>query len=323
VAAIANVLVADQVLPVNALYDGVNNKGLIEIWEPSDDQGNIACQLANTNSTGGLNLTGAYKDTLKQLAKGLQRVLCSKFNCVGVASAKAVPFDDPKYAGKEEYTTQRDFGRVALACFAHYLFGHVDATAAITNDATFVKSMLSLSGSGADAAAVKEVNGAADRYAAYSAAHLDDINNKELSAWNVAGTASDANLAKRLVAAIVGKGLDAGAVAVSKVNNALSDADKKTKLSYIVAQVAGQDATRLMNEDNSARTSDQRVLLRFYEGDVIYMNVKLLKPTVNVSAGQASSITNAALGNSYDDGTAGSNIQSYTLKITLGAAETL
>jgi hypothetical protein len=303
---------------VNALYDSVNNKGLIEIWEPSDDQGNIACQLANTNSTDGLDLTGAYKVTLKQLAKGLQRVLCGKFDCIGVATAKAAPFDDPKYAGKEEYTTQRDFGRLALACFAHYLFGHVDATAAITNEVAFMKSILSLSGSGADAAAVKEVNGAADRYAAYSAAHLDDINNKELAAWNVAGTASDANLAKRLVAAIIGKGLDAGVIAVSKVNNTLSAEDKKKNLAYIVAQVTGQDGTRLMNEDNSARTSDQHVLLRFYEGDVIYVNIKLLKPTVAVASGQVGGVTNNSLEASYEN-----NVQSYTLKITLGAAETL
>ena len=323
---VANVLVAEMALPVNALYDSVNNKGLIEFWEPRDDQGNIACQLANTNSASGLNLTGAYKETLKQLAKGLQRVLCSKFDCVGVASAKAVPFNDAKYAGKVEYTTQRDFGRVAIACFAHYLFGHVDATAAITNEVAFVKSMLSLTESGADAAAVNELaGGAAARYAAYNADHLDDINNKELSAWNVAATNSDANLAKRLTAAIVGKGLDAtGAIAVSKVkDDTLSAAEKKTKLAYIVAQVAGQDGTRLMNEDNSARTSDQHVLLRFYEGDVIYMNVKLLKPTVTVGGGQVGGVTSTALGNSYDDGTSASNVQSYTLKITLGPADTL
>jgi hypothetical protein len=321
---VENVLVAEKALPVNALYDATNKKGLIEFWEPLDDPNRIYARLANTNSStnDGSNFEGAYKVTLKQLAKGLQRVLCYPFNCIGVAAVKAKPFDDPKYAGKEEYTTQRDFGRVALACFAHYLFGHVDATAAITNDVAFVKSMLSLAGSGADAAVVKEVNGGADRYAAYSAAHLDDINNKELGEWGITGGSTDANLAKRLTATIVSKGLVGGVVSggleTSKVDDPVltTDEQKKAKLAYIVAQVAGQDATRLMNEDNSERALNQRQLLRFYEGDIIYVKIKLLKPTVSVVSSQA--VTSSALEGSYD-----SNMQTYTLKITLGAAETL
>jgi hypothetical protein len=343
---VANVLVAEGMdLPVNALYDGrVPNakKGLIEYWEPAANPDQIHVKLASTTNAipageaanpNKLSLypdlaaaTNGYKATLKQLAKGLQRVLCHKFNAVGVATAKAAPFSDAKYAGKEEYTTQRDFGRVALACFAHYMFGHVDATAAITNEVAFVKSMLSLEGTAGDAAAVDEsAAGGAARYAAYKAAHVADINTAELSAWNVTGSATDANLAKRLVKAIIEKGLKTdGTLETSIVNDAaLSDELKKTKLAYIVAQVGGQDATRLMNEDNTERAADAHQPLRFYAGDVIYLNIKLLKPSITVAGGQAASITNAALGNSYDDGTAGSNIQSYTLKITLKAEEDL
>jgi hypothetical protein len=306
-----NVIIADQVLPVNALYDSVAKKGLIEFVEPSADPDNIYVKLASTNSSaaGGDDFTDAYKVTLRQLAKGLQRVLCSEFDCVN-----ALPYSESKYSGVVEYTTQRDFGRVALGAFAHYLFGHVDATAAITNDVAFVKNMLSLTGSGANAAVVDETSaGAAARYAEYDSEHLTEIAG-EFSAWAKApnGSASDANLAKRLVAAIVGKGLDgSGALVESKVGD--NDA---SSLANIVRQVVGQDAQRLMDEDNSERTKDIRRLLRFYEGDIIYMNIKLKTPNVTVANGQ-SGVDKTGLEGKY------ATEQSYTLKITLGAAETL
>ena len=327
---VSNVLVADMALPVNCLYDdrvAGSKKGLIEFWEPAADPDNVYVKLASTDSSavGGPNLTDAYKVTLKQLAKGLQRVLCHRFDTRGVAGAKAAPYDDAKYDGKEEYTKQRDFGRVALGAMAHYLFGHVDATAAITNEVAFVKYMLSLTGSGADAAAVNEAvpAGAAARYAEYSSAHLAEIAG-EFSAWtNKTGSAIDANLAKRLVGAIVSKGLDnAGELEVSKVNDAslTTDAQRKAKLAYIVSQVAGQDATRLMNEDNTERTVNMHQLLRFYAGDVIYVNIKVNTPNVTVAGGQAGGVTKSALEGSYSTDVAKT---SYTLKITLGAAETL
>jgi hypothetical protein len=318
----ANVLVAEKMLPVNALYDAVNKKGLIEIWEPANEPGNICAALANTNNgTGETNFTGAYKDTLKQLAKGLQRILCNKFDCVGVAAAAAAPFNSPQYSGRTAYTTQRDFGRVALGAFAHYLFGHVDATAAITNDVGFIKSMLSLSGPTADAAATNEYDalGPAARYAAYSTAHVNEINNVDITLWtNKTGSGADANLAKRLTAAIVGKGLNAqGQLETSKVSDStLTEEQRKAKLAYIVAQIVGQDGTRLMNEDNSERGKNMRALLRFYEGDIIYVNIKLATPNVSVGAGQAGGVNKTALESSY-------TAQSYMLKITLGPAEVL
>jgi hypothetical protein len=328
---VSNVIVADMALPVNCLYDArvpASKKGLIEFWEPAADPDNIYVKLASTDSSavGGPNLTDAYKVTLKQLAKGLQRVLCHRFDTRGVPAAKAAPYDDAKYDGKEEYTKQRDFSRVALGAMAHYLFGHVDATAAITNEVAFTKNMLSLTGSGANDAAVNEAvpAGGAARYAEYHAAHLTEIDSSELSAWsNKEGSAIDANLAKRLVAAIVGKGLGTdGLPEVSKVNDATltTDAQRKAKLAYIVSQVAGQDATRLMNEDNTERTVDMHQLLRFYAGDVIYVNIKVNTPNVTVAGGQAGGVTKSALEGSYS--TDITKI-SYTLKITLGEAETL
>ncbi len=307
---VTNVIDAEVDLPVNALYDGrdsANMKGLIELWEPVDRADDIYAQLANTDSTanGGENLTGAYKVTLRQFAKGLQRILCGAFDCIN-----ATPFNESKYASSIEYTTQRDFGRVALGCFAHFMFGHVDATSAISNDTQFVKSMLSIT---SDAAAISEdpIQGPVARYAAYNSAIVTEIAG-EFTAWtNKDGSALDANLARRLVAAVVNKGLDAqGNLVVSSVTN-----DGTDSIANIVKQVVGQDATRLMNEDNSERRKNVHRLLRFYPGDVIYMNILLNKPQVTVGPGQTVAGQNIA--DNY------SSIQNYTLKITLKSEEDL
>jgi hypothetical protein len=307
-----NILTAVETLPVNALYDATTNKGLIELWEPSADPDNIYCQLANTNSSaaGGPNLTDSYKDTLKILARGIQKVLCRDIDC-----SQAIPFNDPKYGGAQMYTVQRDFGRLAIAVFAHYFFGHVDATTVISNDRQLIMNMLSLNNTTAgEAAAVDDTSqGHVTRYAQYSTAIKNEINNTPITSWtNQTGSMSDANLARRLVAAVVTKGLTGTTLKVSKVNDPeiTAEADKKKELAWIVGQVVGQDATRLMNEDNTQRTRDIHQLLRFYPGDIIYMNIKLNMPTVSVGQGQRSDINQSVLESSYQQ-------QNYTLKITL------
>jgi hypothetical protein len=310
----SNVIVAEKTLPVEALYDSVNKIGLIEVWEPSSDPDNIYVQLANTDSSaqGGENLLGAYKIALKTFAKELEKILCDRFDCVN-----ATPYNEPKYAGIPEYTVQRDFGRVALGVFAHYLFGHVDATSAITNDTEFIMNMLSLDKSTTAKYNLSKLatedetsTGPSARYNAYSSTHLSEIETVDIRNWsNSAGLNFDANLAKRLTAALVGKGLNIdGTEKVSYVVNNLSENDKKKELSHIVKQVIGQDATRLMDEDNSERRKNIRRLLRFYPNDVIYMNIKLNTPNIIVQNGQQ--ITATALEANYSQ-------INYTLKITL------
>jgi hypothetical protein len=333
--AVLNPIVAEVGLPVNALYDGANDTGLIEFWEPKADPDSIYVSLADKESKymdaegveQTLDLSGKYKEAAKRMVRGIQRVLCGAFDCTG-----AVPFNVSKYAGIEEYTKHRDFGRVALGAFAHYLFGHVDATSAITNDVAFIRDMLSLSSSTADAAAVmtavttehnwvdgslfKEqaaTEGSRLRNTQYS--KTTPLLSTEVAAMtNASGSASDANLAVRLVQAILKKGLVGNAltgnpIEYSKVNDAsLTAVEKKAALAYIVAQVLGQDATRAMNADNSERTVEQHQLLRFYEGDVIYMSIKLKTP--NVTVGEGNAVGEATFENSYDE-------QTYVLKITL------
>ena len=292
-----NVIVAEQTLPVTALYDPENSKGLLEIWEPADAQGDIKCQLANsdTSATGGPVLTGAYQVAAKRLAAGLEAILCNRFDCSG-----AIPYNG--YLANVEYYKQRDFGRVALGMMAHYLFGHVDATAAITNDKAFVQSMLSVSAGGDD----ESEAGAAARIAAFTKSTTASV-----EAWNYAASAADANLALRLVKAIVEKG-KAGAditsptlvqSAVSAVTNTTTD----QTLANIVKQVIGQDSSRTQNVDGSQRTREQHLLLRFYAGDVIYINIKVKKPTVEVTgAGGANAPANSLVSE-----------QNYVLKIKL------
>jgi hypothetical protein len=293
---VTNVLVAEHTLPVTALYDPDNNKGLLELWEPENAQGDIHVQLADTDRTasGGLNFAGKYQTAAKEIAAGLEAILCDKFDCSGAA-----PFSS--YTGNVEYYKQRDFGRVALATYAHHLFGHVDATAAITNDKAFVEAMLSTSAGGDNETA----GGAAARAAAWTKSTVPNI-----QSWDVSSSSSDANLALRLVKTLVAKGLDgAGVPSVSAVS-----AGNPDSLANIVSQVVGQDASRLMNVDNSQRTRDQHILLRFYEGDVIYLNITVTAPNVSVGATNQL-VSKAALEAMYP-----SSNNNFTLKITLGGA---
>jgi hypothetical protein len=318
-----NVVVAEYPLPVNALYKADasgNPKGLIEIWEPADDPNNVKCRLASTDSSdlsgaGGYDLSGAWVETTQVLSEHLHKALLRNLDCSGAA-----PFNDGRYTGLVQYTKVTDFGHLALGAFAHYMFGHVNATAAITNDRAFLMSMLSIDSAAAganEAVVATDASGAEDRYAVTKAAtktrFATGYTHEAEAAWTT-GSAADANLASQLVGAIVGKGLDAnGALVMSDVNGATS-----ATLSNIVRQVIGQDATRVMNEDNSERTYDLPQLLRFYEGDVIYVNIILKKPTVTVAAGQRGDLTGATLADSY--AATAANEQNYTIKLTLGPA---
>jgi hypothetical protein len=192
---------------------------------------------------------------------------------------------------------------------AHYLFGHVDATAAITNDVAYVESMLSL-----NAGFGGEDKTAAQRYAEWAGAA--DVSNNNVEAWALTGSEADAKLAVRLVEAIVKKGkvggviagaVDASGSSVSAITNVATDAT----LANIVKQVIGQDSSRANNVDGSQRTRDQRQLLRFYPDDTIYVNIKVKKPTVDV--------TGSGGANAPTSGSANTLIteQSYAIKITL------
>jgi len=59
----------------------------------------------------------------------------------GLDAKDAAPFSEAQYSSDAHYTHYDNFGELALGAMAHYLFGHVAATAAITNDTAFLTYM--------------------------------------------------------------------------------------------------------------------------------------------------------------------------------------
>jgi hypothetical protein len=317
----ANKIIAIETLPVNALYDEALNTtdnkgaGLIEFWEPSSDLGNIHVKLANSSDFN-INNIASYEGTAKVLARGLQKVLVDKLDCTA-----ASPFnDDTKYGGlNADYYRKIDgFGRVALGAYAHYLFGHIAATAAITNDETFMASMLSLNSTNG----VKDGGQAGDRYNDWD--KKSDVDTKLVANWNGSQSAEDANLAVALVKAIIDKGIGAA----NKVTTATRDTTTRQAssstvgfgtdtLANIVAQVIGQDASRAMGQDNNALDPEVHQVLRFYPGDKIVVSITLNGPNVTVLSGQQAT---PAIASGVDKNLTKDGIQAetYAIEITLG-----
>jgi hypothetical protein len=287
-------------LPVNALYDSTFNgtlgAGLIEFWEESSDMGNIYAKLASTSD---FNVAGAasYKRIAKVLASGLERSLVDSLD-----AKAAYPFTNYSDAN---YTTCTDFGRLALSVYSHYLFGHVAATAAITNDTEFMSNMLSLT---PGTASVKAGGLPDDRYAAWT--KKTSVDTTDVDTWSATQTATDANLAIALVKAILAKGANGIVSAVQDtpiraVNGIQFSTDS---LANIVKQVIGQDASRAMDQDNNELAPGQHQILRFYENDTIYISITLKQPGVSVDSGANAG---APVSTSVTE-------QKYDIKLTLG-----
>jgi hypothetical protein len=123
-----NVGAAAVTMPVSCLYNGLGNS-LIKFQGTTvatvDD---IAATLAKDTFLGA-NATEA------KLADAIKAVLSGSINTSAV-----LPFST--YSGVPEYHQQANFGRLALGAYAHSLFGHVAATAAIDNDVAFVNKMI-------------------------------------------------------------------------------------------------------------------------------------------------------------------------------------
>lgn len=321
---VSNVVCATETIPAAALYEsGV--KALIEFWE-DDNLDTINAQLADSN-VGSNNYTGYYKASAKALAAGLQKVLCGELdaNKTGVArpgdsvnptvNFAASPFAsltaDKGYGASGSVAAHHHmfphFGRLALACYAHYIMGHQQATAAITNDKAFMKNMLSVTGAGADAAVSVDFDGA-------DATTLSALCSKDFTedpvAWRaLSADASDADLARRLVGKLLDANLDGSdAPSVSTVNTANPSAASGSA-AYIVDQVIGRDASRARDEDNNKYSPENHGLLKFIAGDVIYVNIKLATPSVSVGSGQQ--VQNTSLTALY------ASEENYTIRIVL------
>ena len=165
-----DIIDANVDLSASTLYSAENS--LIEFWEPSSARGTRLAELATKEG-------GNWKLLTRKLANGIQDCLEGE---IVVSGAK--PFNLSKYSAIPEYTKVANFGELALRTYAHYTLGHIDATAAITNDAAFVTAMLS-----------------GHRY---DAAELADVLGDDFSGV-AAGTKANADIARSLVKAIAGK----------------------------------------------------------------------------------------------------------------------
>lgn len=317
---IGNVVVATETLPAAALYDPKNGAALFEFWEDADING-LKAKLASS-AVGGDGLeafTGFYDKAAKRLASGLEKILCGEMNAnagtvtgpSGTKTFAAEPFNDPKYASAVSNYKVESFGRLALASYAHYMLGHVQATAAITNDKEFMKGMLSLTG----VANVGADKTAAQRYADYAyAATVGDAgvscHEWALAGVDGAGTKSDADLARRLVHKIVYSNYDAAATGDAKFVVSDNTTPLTSALAASIAkQVLGTDANRAVGNDNSKYSPEKHGLLKFFAGDVIYINIKLKTPDVVVSNNQQ--VSDTAIEGRYNAE------QSYTVRVVL------
>jgi hypothetical protein len=205
----------------------------------------------------------------------------------------AEPFNaTPKYGAAGAQNGNRimtGFGRFALMAYAHYIMGHVQATAAITNDTDFMKGMMSLN---------------SDTLTDYKYASIGNYD-AAVAPWSTAGTPTDANLAVRLVKVILDANTSSSLVSTGAANS----------VANIVKQVIGQDASRATDEDNNKYSTENHGLLRFYPDDVIYVSITLTTPVVNVGTGQL--VSDGTLENLYTNATGD---KKYNFKITLGPA---
>jgi hypothetical protein len=214
-----------------------------------------------------------YTRKAGKFANDLQAVLEGEMD----ASA-AAPFSGYAAAGHKIFP---NFGELTLALYAHHLMGHVAATAAITNDVAIIRSALSR-----------------DSADAYTHSSANGLSKAELEAMAAApGSASDFDLARRLVGQILTKDGEATGPAVKA----------------IVDQVL-RDANRALNEDNSAYAPGDWAALKFIAGDRICMQITLEAPAVTVESDQV--VTASAIKGRYPTG-ASDKVNPDTKQFTL------
>jgi hypothetical protein len=238
-----NIYGAPSYAPINPVYCAVGlsaeilyadaSNAMFEFQEPSSARGTVVGQLCEEEGRQYLKQSG-------KLAKGLDVVLRG-----GMDASGALPFSGDARPGYKALAVFDNFGEMTLGLYAHHLLGHVQAASVITNDEDIINAALS-----------SDANGA------YKYTIPDEIDATAETAWKAAaGSASDFDLARRIVGKILAK---KGTAAVTS----------------IVQQVIGKDASRALNEDNTERNPDEWAALQFYPGDKICVQVTLERPNV-------------------------------------------
>jgi hypothetical protein len=243
-----NTIVPSVSLPASTL------NGLIEFWEPSSDSKEIESHLDLTGDE-----ISSYKTSALSLYSGLKSVLASSFDC-----KEAEPYKTDGSGNLVSYSALAGFGKVALGQAAKAVFGHVAATAAITNDADYALNML------------KETTDPAS------------------TTWDLIKTnggnqtAAVPNLANALVRDLIMKGYN-GNVEYKEYENA-------SELTSIAKQVIGQDPSRAKDQDNNQLAPNTRQKLMFYKDDTVYMSITVSFPLIYLSTATSTAVAPAGLG---------------------------
>jgi hypothetical protein len=130
-ATVSNVIWATEKLAKEVLYADASNAHIkFRGWSSSSP--------SQVDDLSGIrhNTFAATQNGLATAGNRLGAVLGGEFDCSG-----SKPFDTPAYKAVTEYHKYSSFGAAMLGAYAHYLFGHVQATAAIDNDQAFVDRM--------------------------------------------------------------------------------------------------------------------------------------------------------------------------------------
>ena len=135
---LSDVVVCSIALPALALYRDSSN-GVIEFWESSGAAGQVTACISSTGKAGTDAVAAqhaGFDDRAADLSGGLAAVING-----GQNAQAARPFNGTSYANLAEYQSYTSFGDLVLGLYAHYMFGHVAATAAIDNDAALIAYM--------------------------------------------------------------------------------------------------------------------------------------------------------------------------------------
>lgn len=128
--AVTNVIWATEKLSTSLLYTDASNAHIkFQGWSAASNVEDISGVRHNTTAT-------AKEGALAVGGLKLHNVINGGFDCSG-----ATPFNAAGYSGVSAYQTYSSFGAAMLGAYAHHLFGHVQATAAIDNDQAFVSKM--------------------------------------------------------------------------------------------------------------------------------------------------------------------------------------
>jgi hypothetical protein len=136
--ALVNVVPASVGIDVSALYVDSSNAAL-RYYEPSGIDADISgfVDASNAFATG--------SDMYLKFASDMQNVVQHALDASGAA-----PFNEPQYSGLSKCQEFSSLGHLVLGLYAHYLFGHVAATAAIDNDDQLVAYLDASGSSNAD-----------------------------------------------------------------------------------------------------------------------------------------------------------------------------